>query len=154
MKYHLHREQQLNCTLETAWAFFTIARNIFKITPQEMNFKLLSSLGEEEAIYEGMHIEYSVSPLFKIPLRWTTAITQVTHPYRFTDVQKKGPYKRWHHTHEFIPNENGVLMKDVVIYELPLGVLGDLTHHLLVRKKIESLFDYRHQTIEKLFQVK
>ena len=47
-------------------------------------------------------------------------ITEVTFQklYRFS---RKGPYKLWNHFHEFIPNKEGVLMKDTVDYELPFG---------------------------------
>lgn len=149
MKYQLYREQQLECTIENAWNFFVAAKNIFKITPEEMHFKLLSSL-ENDIIYEGMTIDYSVAPLFGIPLRWTTEIQEVVHQKSFTDIQKRGPYKIWHHRHDFIANENGVLMIDTVDYELPMGKLGDWMHHLIVKDKITALFDYRQKEIHSI----
>lgn len=153
MKHRLYREQQLNCDIETAWKFFSSANNLSKITPKEMNFVVLTKF-ENDEIYEGMIIDYFVSPLFGIKMKWQTEIIHVDFQKSFTDFQKKGPYKLWHHFHEFIENENGVLMKDTVDYELPLGFLGEIAQSLLVKKKVEGIFDYRYQILEKMFNKK
>lgn len=150
MSYKLYRAQQLNCDINTAWDFFSSAQNLSKITPKEMNF-IVRTPTADDAIYQGMIIDYYVSPLFGIKMKWKTEITQVAFQRSFTDFQKSGPYKRWNHHHEFIINENGVLMKDTVDYELPLGFLGKITHFLFVRKKLNYVFDYRHKILEELF---
>jgi ligand-binding SRPBCC domain-containing protein len=153
MKHQLYREQQLNCDIETAWKFFSAANNLSKITPKEMKFVVLTEF-ENDEIYEGMIIDYFVSPLFGIKMKWQTEIIHVDLKKSFTDFQKKGPYKLWHHFHEFIENENGVLMKDTVDYELPLGFLGEIAHSILVKKKVEDIFNYRHQILEEKFNKK
>ena len=150
MKYKLYREQQLNCDIQTAWEFFSSPQNLAKITPKDMAFTVLSK-NQSEPIYEGMLIDYTVSPLLHIPLKWQTKIIQVDFQKSFIDFQEKGPYKLWHHYHEFIPNDNGVLMKDTVTYELPFGIIGTITHKLVVQKKVASIFDYRFQVLEKMF---
>lgn len=149
MVYQLTKTQQLNCDLDTAWYFFSSPGNLAKITPKELNF-VVRSKGESE-IYEGMEIDYSVSPLLGIPMQWKTRITQVNTPNSFTDFQKKGPYKLWNHHHEFIPNEKGVLMKDSVDYALPFGFLGRIAHNLFVKKKLEHIFSYRYSVLEEMF---
>lgn len=153
MIHQLIRKQQLNCDLETAWNFFSSANNLSVITPPEMKFVVLTELKNDD-IYEGMTIDYHVSPLLNIKLNWQTEIVQVEHLKNFIDFQNKGPYKVWHHYHEFTKNEDGVLMKDVVDYELPLGFLGEIAHSLFVKKKIESIFDYRKEVLEVLFNQK
>lgn len=154
MRYQLYREQQLNCDRETAWMFFSSPNNLAKITPKDMGFTVLSGFNDDDAIYEGMLIDYTVSPLFGVPLKWQTKIIQVDYLVSFTDFQEKGPYKLWHHRHEFLSNEKGVLMKDTVDYELPFGFLGTIVHVLLVKNKVKSIFDYRHQVLEKMFNSK
>ncbi len=153
MRYQLHKEQQLNCDIETAWEFFSSPFNLSKITPKDMGFVVKSNLGKKP-IYEGMEITYTVSPLLKIPLKWKSKITQVDFQKSFTDVQEKGPYKYWNHFHEFVPNEKGVLMRDKVDYELPFGFLGSIAHKLLVKKKLETIFSYRNQILEETFNQK
>jgi ligand-binding SRPBCC domain-containing protein len=141
MKYQLYREQQLHCDIETAWHFFSSPMNLSKITPKDMGFKVLSDYNNEQ-IFEGMIINYTVSPLLNIPLKWRTRISQVQLNKSFTDFQEKGPYKYWKHFHEFIPNKDGVLIKDTVDYELPFGILGNIAHSIFVKKKLAHIFDF------------
>lgn len=150
MRYRYYTEQQLACSTKATWDFFSLPFNLSKITPKDMSFIVTSGLSDQP-IYEGMEIEYTVSPLFKIPLKWETKITKVKFQESFTDIQVKGPYKYWSHFHEFEPNEKGVLVKDCVEYELHFGFLGRIAHQLLVKKKLESIFNYRYQVLESLF---
>lgn len=115
-----------------------------------MGFVVLSNLAETD-IYKGMIIDYTVSPLLGISLNWQTQITAVSYQKNFTDFQKKGPYKFWRHHHEFIPNQKGVLMIDTVDYELPFGIIGEMVHRFMVKKKLAYIFDYRRQVLEQLF---
>ncbi len=150
MIYTLSRQQQLNCDIERAWKFFSSANNLSAITPKDMNFIVLTKMNDDE-IFEGMIIDYYVSPIFGIKMKWKTEIIQVDFQKSFTDFQKKGPYKLWHHHHEFEINDQGVFMKDFVKYELPFGFLGDIAHKIFVRKKIEHIFNYRYMVLEELF---
>jgi len=150
MIHKLYREQQLNCGIETAWKFFSSANNLSEITPKDMNFIVRTQLTDDE-IFEGMIIDYYVSPLFGIKMKWKTKITQVDFRKSFTDFQEAGPYRLWNHHHEFIVNEKGVLMRDTVDYELPLGFLGEVAHKIFVRKKLEHVFSYRYKVLEERF---
>ena len=150
MRYQLHTTQQLNCDIAAAWKFFSSPHNLSRITPKEMNFVVKTEIAVDE-IYEGMQIGYTVSPVLSVPLKWITIITQVDYQKSFTDFQKKGPYKYWNHQHEFIANEQGVLMKDRVDYELPFGFLGTIAHKIFVQKKLSSIFDYRYKILEERF---
>ncbi|WP_142015652.1 MULTISPECIES: SRPBCC family protein [Chryseobacterium] len=152
MMYRLYREQQLNCTIETAWEFFSSPHNLSQITPQSMNFVVLSE--SSDAISEGMEIDYTVSPVLGIPMKWKTVISQVEDYKSFTDFQKEGPYKHWNHFHEFIPNDHGVLMKDTVDYELPMGFLGKIAHQLFVKEKLKNIFDFRYRVLHQRFNNK
>lgn len=87
MKHELYREQQLNCDLQTAWDFFSSPMNLPKITPKDMAFTVLSEQ-KTNKIFEGMIIDYMVSPLFGIPLKWKTRITEVIPNKSFTDFQE------------------------------------------------------------------
>lgn len=153
MIHQLYRKQQLNCTIDEAWRFFSSANNLSKITPKEMNFIVRTKLSDDN-IYKGMIIDYFVSPMLNIKMPWQTEITEVDFQKSFTDFQKKGPYKLWNHRHDFIENENGVLMIDIVDYELPLGFLGEIAHGLFVKKKLEHIFDYRTKVLEEMFNQK
>lgn len=143
-------EQWLPIGIEEAWNFFSSPFNLSKITPKEMDFKILSpSLPSK--IYQGMLIDYTVKPLFGIPVQWTTEIVNLSENQYFTDRQLKGPFKIWEHTHTFEPENGGVKMSDVVVYELPLGHIGLLAHQFVVMAQIEFIFKYRSNTLLKLF---
>lgn len=150
MIHKLFREQQLNCDLKTAWKFFSSANNLSEITPKDMGLAVVTEM-EDDEIYEGMLIDYYVSPLFGIKMKWQTEITHVDFQKSFIDFQKKGPYKLWNHHHEFIPNDEGVLMRDTIDYELPMGFLGEIAHSLFVKKKLDYIFDYRFRVLSKVF---
>lgn len=143
-------EQFLPVDLETAWNFFSSPKNLSVITPPEMDFKILTHLGDD-GIYEGMKIDYTVRPLFGIKVHWQTEISKVMNQSYFTDKQNIGPYKIWEHTHSFLKVSNGVQMTDVIDYKLPFGFLGLVAHKLVIRNKIESIFMYRKNILEKLF---
>ncbi|MGK2863236.1 MAG: SRPBCC family protein [Chitinophagaceae bacterium] len=148
--FHFSTSQFLPVDISKAWSFFSSPRNLPLITPPELNFKILTE-GKNEEIFEGMLIDYKVTPLFGIPLNWQTRIEKMKNLKYFIDKQIKGPYKLWEHKHYFTEYRNGVLMKDEVKYQLPFGVAGRIAHSLLVRKKIEKIFEYRKMILEKIF---
>jgi ligand-binding SRPBCC domain-containing protein len=150
-KYQYHTKQFLPISIEKAWDFFSSPKNLSTITPPEMQFKILTHLEEGRGIYEGMLINYIVKPLFGIPMRWQTEITSVSTNQFFTDKQLKGPYKLWEHTHTFEEVNGGVMMTDLVLYELPFGFFGNIAHSLFVKRKLENIFAFREQVLTKLF---
>lgn len=150
MVFTFKSEHFLPIGIDQAWDFFSSAGNLAAITPPEMDFKILTDLDERE-VYEGMLIDYTVKPLFGIPVRWQTEIYKVNKPAYFSDRQRKGPYRIWEHTHSFIEKENGVLMKDEVRYQLPFGIIGRIAHAMIIKKKIESIFSFREKALNKIF---
>lgn len=147
--YKIEREQFLPISLSEAWDFFSSPNNLAKITPAELGFVVHGNVPER--MYPGLFIQYTVSPLLGIPMRWVTEITHVREGEYFVDEQRVGPYAIWHHEHFFAEVEGGVLMRDVVHYKVPLGILGRLAHPLIVRPKLEQIFSYRWEANERMF---
>lgn len=148
--HHLQRRQFLPITQEEAWAFFSTAANLGKITPPDMGFRI-RSMHPASGISEGQRITYTVRPLFGVPLTWVTGIARVEVPHTFTDEQLKGPYALWRHTHSFEQVPGGTVVIDQVEYRMPFGALGELMWRLLVRKRLDHIFDFRQRTLQKLF---
>lgn len=155
--YTLYREHKLNISLDEAWDFFSSPLNLKKITPPYMGFEIKSDFFNQK-MFAGMIIEYIVKPLFGIPMRWVTEITHVKEKEYFIDEQRFGPYKFWHHLHHFrIENLNGettggtLVMIDKVNYALPFGIIGRIVHKYFVRKKVEEIFNYRKDVLQKMF---
>ena len=149
MIHRLKQEQLLPISLEEAWNFFTIPSNLNKITPDELVFEVTSELPEK--VYEGLIITYRIKPMLNIPLEWCTEITHVRENEFFVDEQRKGPYSMWHHEHHFKAVKDGVLMTDIVHYDIGKSIFGALAGKLFVHKKVKEIFDYRYRLLETYF---
>jgi ligand-binding SRPBCC domain-containing protein len=143
----LEHEQWLRKPVDEVFAFFSDARNLETITPAWLGFRILSPGPIPMRV--GTHITYRLH-WHRLPLRWVTEIVQWEPPVRFVDVQRRGPYALWYHTHEFEPHDGGTRMWDRVEYALPLGFLGTLVHRF-VRRDLEAVFDYRATQVERIF---
>ena len=67
---------------------------------------------------------------------------------RFVDVQLRGPYALWEHTHTFEPDgPDAVVIADRVRYALPFGPLGELAHAAFVRRDLQRIFEYRSRAV-------
>jgi ligand-binding SRPBCC domain-containing protein len=143
----LVRRQFIARPVDEVFAFFAEAGNLEAITPAFLHFRITTPTPIEMA--PGTLIDYRLR-LFGCPFSWRTRIETFEPTRRFTDVQLRGPYRRWHHLHEFSEVDGGTMMVDCVEYELPLGPLGGLAHALFVRRTLERIFDYRRDRVEKL----
>ena len=150
MIYQLKREQILKSDLETIWNFVSSPKNLPKITPTYMNFNITSKDLKDD-MYPGMLISYTVTPVLGIPMSWLTEITHVSDKKYFVDEQRYGPYAMWHHQHFIEPHKDGILMTDIVTYKMPLGILGRIAHWLFVKRQLNSIFNYRFQKMEEIF---
>jgi len=138
--YTLHKKQKLPISVNQAWDFLSDPRNLKTITPEYMGFNILSQI-----------IQYIVTPVFGIKTKWVTEITHVIDNHYFVDEQRFGPYALWHHKHFIKEIDGGVEMEDIVDYKLPFGFLGQLVHPILVKPKLEEIFNYRTKKLEQLF---
>lgn len=144
------REQWLPIGMEEAWAFFSTPRNLARITPAYMRFRIHEPF-HDRPIHAGQRITYTVRPLLGFPLKWVTRITEVRAPYYFVDEQEKVPYAAWRHAHSFEDRDGGTWIRDDVRYAMPLGVLGRVVHGLIVHEKLQRIFDHRQASLRLLF---
>lgn len=148
--YHLKRMQFLPLSLVKAWEFFSSPRNLEKITPAHMKFRVLYISGGEK-VYAGQIIRYKVNALPGITMHWVTEITHVKEPFHFIDEQRFGPYALWHHQHHFREVEGGVEMTDELNYAIPYGIVGRLANALFVEREVKAIFDHRFKVLEQYF---
>jgi ligand-binding SRPBCC domain-containing protein len=150
--YKKESVQHINATLDECWAFFSSPGNLQKITPKTMGFEITDF--DKKSMYAGQIIQYKISPLLGLKLSWVTEITKVKDKMYFIDEQRFGPYSFWHHKHFFEATPSGVKMTDVVHYALPMGFLGRIINVLIVKNKLEEIFDYRYLKVNELFNSK
>ena len=145
--FKLHRELWVPQPLPVVFEFFARPENLERITPPWLRFRILSPSPIE--MKQGATIAYSLR-VRGIRLRWLTEIERWNPPFGFIDVQTKGPYRLWRHTHRFSEVEGGTSIVDTVHYALPFGVLGRLAHRLLVARDLSRIFDYRARRVQEL----
>ena len=146
----LKLEQFLPITLDEAWKFFATPKNLNEITPGDMVFEIISEL--PETMYAGLLINYRLKPMFNIPINWCTEITHIQKKEYFVDEQRKGPYRIWHHEHHFKAVNGGVLMTDILHYDIGKWIVGRIAGKLFVDKKVKGVFEYRNKTLETYFK--
>jgi uncharacterized protein (TIGR01777 family) len=84
-----------------------------------------------------------------IPLHWEATFRDCVPGERFVDVQTRGPFAKWEHAHECLPQDGDAtrsVLRDTVDYKLPLGPLGAFFGGGFVRRDLERAFAYRHAT--------
>lgn len=133
--------------MQDVFAFFADARNLEAITPPWLGFQILSP--EPIVMAPGTLIEYRIR-WHCLPMRWVTEIHCWDPPIGFMDVQLRGPYRLWEHTHCFQAVDGGTRMGDVVRYALPFGLLGRMAHAWVVKADLEGIFDYRARKVSEL----
>ena len=136
--------------MDGAWAFFSDPSNLDEITPPDVGFETIS--GADEPMFAGQIIVHKIKILPMIRVRWVTEITHVVPGKMFIDEQRFGPYKFWHHRHEFEPTKNGhVKMTDTVHYSVGKWIAGDIAHKFFVRRQLDKIFDHRRKVLDEYF---
>ena len=143
-----HRYQWINSPTNNVFSYFSEAKNLEKITPDYLNFKILGM--NTENIETGSLIDYQLR-IHGIPLKWKTRINNFEEGSSFIDEQIKGPYSKWLHKHDFISVRNGTLISDKVVYKIPLGFIGKLFAGWYIKKDVTNIFNYRNSVISKTF---
>ena len=150
MKRHvLERRQLVSGEIDSVFSFFENPANLEAITPPWLNFQIIEST--DDRVRVGTEFEYRLR-WQGIPMSWRSRISEYERNEHFADEMLRGPYARWYHRHHFERLPGGVEIVDRVEYELPFGPLGRLVHHLIVRRQLEAIFDYRRDTIAGIFR--
>ena len=144
-EFTFHTELWLPRDRDEVFPFFAEARNLEAITPPWLNFEVLTPA--PVAMRAGALIDYRIR-VHGIPIRWRTEIVEWNAPHRFVDVQLRGPYTLWHHTHTFEERGGGTLCLDDVRYR-PRG--GALTNWLFVRRDVKNIFAFRSERLAQMF---
>lgn len=144
--YILESRVWLARTRADVFAFFADSSHLLLITPPAFHLRVV---GESRPLSTGAVLDLRLQWL-GVPIRWRAFIREWDPPYRFVDVQVRGPYARWEHRHRFLEEGGGTWVEDRVTYRLPLGPLGRAAHALIVRRQIAALWRYRTRRLGEL----
>jgi ligand-binding SRPBCC domain-containing protein len=129
------------------FAFFADPTSLERLTPPVFRLRLQSRTA---VLTTGAVLEFRLRWLGVVPLRWRAFVREWDPPYRFVDVQVRGPFARWEHRHRFLEEGGGTWVEDRVTYRLPLGALGRLAHALVVRRQLRARWEHRHRQLAEL----
>lgn len=147
--YRLLQEQILPISLNETFEFFSDPKNLEELTPGRLSFEVKET--SPLPVEEGTTIRYLLK-IWVFPAEWISEITNWNPPHEFSDIMRKGPYKRWEHRHGFEEIDGGkTRISDDVTYELPLGLLGLIGGGMFVRWDVTSIFRYRARQLEERF---
>ncbi|MGL5819777.1 MAG: SRPBCC family protein [Phycicoccus sp.] len=79
-------------------------------------------------------------------LRWrmTSVISAHDPPRCFVDEQVSGPFERWYHTHHFERDgKGGTVMRDIVDFAAPYGVVGVVAERVVLGRYLARLIGIR-----------
>lgn len=141
----LERTQVLPRPADEVFAFFADAWNLEAITPDWLRFRIVEA---PDRLERGSIVRYRLR-LFGIPIQWNTEILEWREPRTFTDLQVRGPYPLWLHTHRFTPVPGGTEVYDAVRYRVPGGPLAGSIGRI-VSRWLDGIFDYRRERLEEL----
>tara|TARA_B100000686_G_scaffold264350_1_gene278358 strand:+ start:172 stop:633 length:462 start_codon:yes stop_codon:yes gene_type:complete len=147
--YRFVRNQKIPIDINEAWKFLSDPNNLKTITPDYMGFHIIEN--ENAKMYSGQIIKYIVTPIFGIKINWVTEIKHVKDYQYFIDEQRFGPYTFWHHKHIVKEIKGGVEMIDILDYALPFGYIGRLFHPIIIKPKLNEIFDYRREKLIEIF---
>ncbi len=88
-----------------------------------------------------------------LPIRWVAIHTEYEPPHLFADRQESGPFAWWYHRHLFLDDgQGGTILRDEVEYQLPLGFIGRWLAGGVIRRTLDRMFTYRHETTRSLIE--
>ena len=136
------RRSRIAAPVERVFHWHELPGAFEKLVPPGEPVHLLAHIG---GIRDGARVELSIGPpLFR--LRWVAEHSGYIENRKFIDTQVRGPFARWEHTHIFEANgPDACYLEDRIAYELPLGFLVGWLFGGLIERKLERLFEYRHQ---------
>jgi ligand-binding SRPBCC domain-containing protein len=162
MRHSFQTEQWVPYPRDQVFAFFSNPANLPPLMPPWQDARV------EETEYvpapastgfaagQGSRIMISFRPIPFCPLRlkWEAYIVEFHWNDFFCDEQRRGPFKHFRHCHitRVVTREGitGTVVIDVVEYELPLGLMGEVANVLAVRKQIRALFAHRQRMLPAL----
>jgi len=170
MSQRLHSEHWVPVPLPRVFAFFANPHNLPRIMPPSQGAKIIKLNLVPPRLPEGARLreidrmagagteitfKFRVIPYIPIHERWTALITEFAYLEHFSDMQKQGPFKSWHHTHTFeskiVEGIEGTTVGDEVEYEVGFGIVGTALEKMLFRQVMHSVFERRKQALEAVF---
>lgn len=98
-------------------------------------------------INENDSVTWQAKHFYKVR-KFTNKITSMEFPHHFTVQMVHGDFKSFRHEHYFKPINNGTFLIDVIEFESPYGVIGQLAEKLFLTSYLHKLLLHRNEVIK------
>ena len=140
------RNQQIvRAPIERVFSF--MASSLARVTPPEMNLETISPA--PDPLRRGCTLDYRLR-IRGLGITWRSMISEWVPGVHFADVQVRGPFALWRHSHDFEEVSGGVVVRDRIDYALPLAPLSNIALPA-ARRDIEKSFAFRRRALEEIF---
>ena len=139
---------RVKANLEAVSFFHSNTRALKRLTPPPA----FVQLHKVEPLAEGSQSAFTLwfGPL---PIRWLAVHKQVDPRCGFTDIQARGPLRRWIHRHEWQAQPDGsTLLHERIELEHYSGLRGLLTRVLFAPPLLKMMFAYRRWVIRRALE--
>ncbi|MDD2467834.1 MAG: TIGR01777 family oxidoreductase [Desulfobulbus sp.] len=131
------------CTARELYDWHSRPRALERLIPPWENTQVIQRTG---SLDPGGQVELRLHA-GPIPYRWHARHIENVPGVMFRDIQERGPFASWTHTHRFADTPHGALLEDEIAYALPgQGLLPGFADNQ-VKKTLERVFRYRHATL-------
>lgn len=115
-----------------------------RLLPPWESVELIESVGSFEERFVQLKMKR-----FGLSFKWLAQHVNVVENQEFSDIQVKGPFKSWRHTHQFLPlSDTRTKMVDTIDIKLPLHFLAKLVSGWSIRRDIRRMLNYRHDMLK------
>ncbi|HWL06885.1 MAG TPA: SRPBCC family protein [Planctomicrobium sp.] len=139
-------ETQLDCSVENLFDFLSRPANVSRVTSPDLGITFTSA---PDVLHTGARLDFQIITFGQL-IKSSHEIVEFDRPHIVIEQQVTGPMKAWRHRHEYEANGNGTLMRDVVEFQLPGGILGLMLSESKVCDHLEDGFFYREQRLKEL----
>jgi ligand-binding SRPBCC domain-containing protein len=164
MSYHAQFEHWIAAPLEKVFAFFADPMNLPGIMPARLEIRfeemtVVAPPAGAPAHFAGEGTKFVASyralPFFSFRIRSEVEIVGFVMNEFFADVQTRGPFRSWHHRHEFASETRGGVpgthLRDLMEYEVGIEPLGSAVNALFIGPQMRRTFAYRQVAVERIF---
>ena len=80
--------------------------------------------------------------------RFTSVISAMTKPVHFRDEMVKGDFMYFKHDHYFSSSGDGTILKDVIDFKSPYGIIGKVFNKIYLTRYLKQLVMMRNADIK------
>ncbi|KPA16597.1 nucleoside-diphosphate sugar epimerase [Candidatus Magnetomorum sp. HK-1] len=139
--HHFIKKSHLSVPVEKAFYWHEQPGAIQRLTPPWEKIRVIKRTG---GIQEGGKATFKVKtgPLW---IEWKARHIAYEKNKMFRDIQRKGPFLFWEHTHNFEPDgQHACYLEDHIRFRLPLSPISDALALNSVKERLNQMFTYRH----------